>query len=181
MTEAGFSFEVRVHPVEEDYPDDLPKREIGIYLARKKNNANKAFLQKGEVLLTSDTTVIVGNESLEKAEDHEEAREMLEKLSGQWHEVISGVCIASEDKTVAFDVTTRVKMFPLKAAEIDYYIRQFQPYDKAGAYGIQDWFGLVGIEGIQGSFYNVVGLPIAEVYRTLIGEFDIHPQGASGL
>ncbi len=162
--------------MEEDYPDDLPKRDIGLYLARKKNEANLAHAQSGDVILTSDTTVIVNDESLEKAGDEKEAREMLEKLSGEWHDVISGVCISSEEKSIGFDVTTKVKMFDLTDQEIDHYIRKFQPFDKAGAYGIQDWFGLVGIEEIRGSFYNVVGLPVAEVYRALDTEFGIHPR-----
>ncbi len=162
--------------MEENYPDDLPKRDIGLYLARKKNEANLVHAQSSDVILTSDTTVIVNDESLEKAGDEQEAREMLEKLSGEWHDVISGVCISSEEKSIGFDVTTQVKMFDLTDQEIDHYIRTFQPFDKAGAYGIQDWFGLVGIEEIRGSFYNVVGLPIAEVYRALDTEFGIHPR-----
>ena len=163
--------------VEEDYPADLPKKEIGIYLAKKKNAANRAAAADDEVVLTSDTTVIVGDESLEKAANEDEAMEMLRKINGVWHDVISGVCISSAEKTIAFDVTTKVKLFELSEAEMNHYVQVHKPFDKAGAYGIQDWFGLIGIEEIRGSFYNVVGLPIAEVYRCLASEFGIRPEG----
>lgn len=164
----GVDFQIRLKPVEEVYPEELKGEEISAYLAELKAAAFKNKLKPEEILITSDTVVWYNNESLAKANDEKEAVIMLQKLSGQWHHVITSVSFttASEQKTVS--VTTKVKLTELSLEEIEYYVKTFKPYDKAGAYGIQEWIGAIGIEGIEGSYNNVVGLPTHLVYKTLM-------------
>jgi septum formation protein len=167
LREAGFSFEVYTEQVDESYPASLEKMEVGEYLARKKS----AFYGKklsGAVIVTADTTVVLDNELLEKPADSKEAFAMLSRLSGRSHDVITGVCIAAPDGLDAFSVSTQVTFKELTNEEIDYYISNYKPFDKAGAYGIQEWIGMIGITGIEGSYFNVVGLPIQEVYQRLV-------------
>lgn len=162
------NFEVRLKEVDEVYPSELKGSEISDYLSELKAAAIRGSLKSNEILVTSDTVVWHKNVSLAKPADITEAFNMLRTLSGDWHEVITSVCITTikEQKTV--NHTTRVKFKQLTDDEINFYIKSFKPFDKAGAYGIQEWIGLIGIEEIKGSYTNVVGLPTHLIYKTLI-------------
>ncbi|MFD2587133.1 Maf family nucleotide pyrophosphatase [Croceitalea marina] len=164
----GVEFEVQLKPVEEVYPKELKGEEIASYLAKLKSSVFTDRLKTNEILVTSDTVVWHQNESLAKAESEVEAKEMLKKLSGQWHEVITSVCFTTKTQQKVVSATTKVKLAELTVEEIAYYIETFKPYDKAGAYGIQEWIGLIGIEEIRGLYTNVVGLPTQLVYKTLM-------------
>tara|TARA_R110002167_G_scaffold109512_3_gene279320 strand:- start:3586 stop:4173 length:588 start_codon:yes stop_codon:yes gene_type:complete len=166
--EMGLDFEIRLKSVEEVYPDHLEGSQISDFLARLKATPFEDTLAANEILITADTVVWYKNESLAKAGNAAEAFHMLRKISGDWHEVITSVCFttASSQKTV--NRVTKVKFKTLTDKEIQYYIDKFRPFDKAGAYGIQEWLGLIGIEEIQGSYTNVVGLPTQLMYNTLI-------------
>lgn len=166
--ELGVDFEIRLKPVDEIYPEGLKGAEISDYLAELKASAFDGLLQSNEILVTSDTVVWHNGESLAKAADKSEAFEMLKKLSGQWHEVITSVCFTTNSSQLTVRSTTEVKFKTLVVAEIDYYIEQCQPFDKAGAYGIQEWLGAIAIEEIKGSYNNVVGLPTHLVYKSLL-------------
>ena len=166
--EMVIDFEIRLKPVEETYPVELNGKEISDYLALLKASPFNDSLQKNDILITSDTVVWHKNESLAKAETEEEAKLMLQKLSGDWHEVITSVCFTTIHQQLTQHRITQVKFKELSDAEIDFYIKHYKPYDKAGAYGIQEWIGLVGIEEIRGSYPNVVGLPTQMVYETLM-------------
>jgi len=152
--------------VEEIYPSDLIPQKVPIYLAELKS---KPFtnLTESEMVITSDTVVIFKNEILGKPKSHEEAVETLSKLSNQWHEVVTGVCMKTKQKTISFSDTTRVKFKELSLEEIEYYIINFKPFDKAGSYGIQDWFGVTCVERIEGCYFNVMGLPVRLIYSRL--------------
>jgi septum formation protein len=164
----GINFEIRIKPVNEVYPDELKGKEIAAYLAELKASVFKDELEPNEILVTSDTVVWHNNESLAKAMDKNEAIEMLQKLSGQWHDVITSVCFTTATNQKTVSATTKVKLANLSSTEINYYIDTFKPFDKAGAYGIQEWIGLIAIEEISGSYNNVVGLPTQLVYKTLM-------------
>ncbi len=168
LRDLGFEFEVRTKPTEELYPDRLPKREVAGYLAKLKNDALLDTLQPQELCITSDTTVVLENKLLEKAASSQEAREMLEALSGKTHEVITGVCLQTLDWQETFQDYTKVHFRVLEADEISYYIDKFAPFDKAGAYGIQEWIGMVGVRSLKGSYFNVMGLPTEMLFRKLI-------------
>ena len=163
----GLDFEIRLKEVDEVYPKRLYKYEISDYLAQLKALPHKATLTDNDILITSDTIVWHNEEALGKPKDKEEAIAMLKSQSGKMHEVISSVCFttAKLDKTI--NHITKVYFKELTDEEIDYYVTNFKPYDKAGAYGIQEWIGHIGIKKIEGSYFNVVGLPVYEVYRTL--------------
>jgi septum formation protein len=120
-----------------------------------------------ELIITADTVVIVGGEVLGKPADAAEAHDMLMKLSGRTHQVVTGVCLSTRQTTSSFSVVTDVTFKPLTEAEIDYYIKNYKPYDKAGAYGIQEWIGYIGCTGLHGSYYNVMGLPVQRIYTEL--------------
>lgn len=160
-------FEVRIKSVEEVYPSDLKGAEISDYLAKLKAEIFKNELQSKDILITSDTVVWHNNESLAKAVDSEEAESMLKKMSGEWHQVITSVCFTTIERQIIQHSITEVKFKELSIEEIRHYIKEYQPFDKAGAYGIQEWLGLIGIEHIKGSYTNVVGLPTQLVYETL--------------
>lgn len=166
--EMGLDFEIQLRPVEEIYPQHLKGAEISDYLAALKASAFKDDLNPKEILITSDTVVWHNNESLAKAATPKEAFEMLKKLSDDWHQVITSVCFTTTDSQKVFNRITSVKFRELDDDEINYYIANYKPFDKAGAYGIQEWIGLVGIEEIKGSYTNVVGLPTQLVYKTLM-------------
>jgi len=172
LAEAGFSFETITLDIDESYPKEILPKDVAKYLAEKKNLAYREKLND-EIVITADTTVIFGNEILEKPEDPTDARMMLESLSGQIHSVITGVCISSSKKVVTFDDETIVQFRNLSQQEITHYIEKFKPFDKAGAYGIQEWIGLVGIERIEGSYFNVMGLPTLKVYKVLTKDFKL--------
>lgn len=164
----GIDFDVRVLPgIDESYPADLPVHEIPLYIATAKAEANRQAMNDGEIVITADTVVICGGKVLGKPADAAEARSMLALLSGKTHQVVTGVCLTSRERQRKFAVTTGVTFKELTSEEIDYYIENFRPYDKAGAYGIQEWIGYIGVTGISGSFFNVMGLPVQRVYNEL--------------
>ncbi len=168
LKEIGIPFQVRLKPVDEVYPPELKGSEISDYLAKLKADAFEGSLEAGEILITSDTVVWHQGTSLAKAADTKEAFQMLRALSGDWHEVITSVCFSTPTTQKVVNQITQVKFRDLSEEEIKYYIKTYKPYDKAGAYGIQEWIGLTGIEEIKGSYPNVVGLPTQLVYKTLI-------------
>lgn len=164
----GLSFRVYVKPVEEDFPEHLQRGQIALYLASRKAGAYEAELQPEETLITADTIVCLDDLVLNKPADYKEACGMLRLLSGQPHDVITGVCLLTPGHKNTFYETTRVYFKPLSGAEIHHYITTFRPYDKAGAYGIQEWIGMIGIDKIEGSYFNVMGLPVHRVYEELV-------------
>lgn len=166
----GLDFEIRTNEVDESFPADMEVKQVAQYLAEKKSAAF-GELAKRELLITSDTTVILGLAILNKPANEQEAINMLHALSNQAHEVVTGVCLRSADKTVAFSETTEVHFRGLTGAEIEHYVTQYRPMDKAGAYGIQEWIGMIGIEKIIGDYYNVMGLPTHRLYSNLIEHF----------
>lgn len=168
LKDAGFDFSVKTIDIEEDFPSTLPVVDVGKYLAEKKANAFTNELMSDETVITADTVVIVKDKVLAKPEDKQEAFEMIRSLSGTHHDVITGVCLMSKSKVVLFDDVTRVYFKELSDEEINFYIDTFEPYDKAGAYGIQEWIGMIGIKKIEGSYFNVVGLPVQKVYEKLL-------------
>lgn len=167
LTEIGFAFTVKTKPVDEDYPEDVPVIDVAEYLARKKGKVYQLDLLKEDLVITADTVVVVGDTILNKPKDFEEAQHMLSLLSGKNHQVITGVCLTTKDKQVSFRDVTLVYFKVLKDQEINYYIHHYQPYDKAGGYAIQEWIGMIGIKKIEGSYFNVVGLPVAKLYEYL--------------
>jgi len=167
----GFDFEVRTKNVEENYPSKLSNEEVAIYLCEKKANAFSIDeIADNEIIITADTIVCLVDQILNKPGDRDHAIEMLQTLSGKKHEVITGVCLRSQSKIKSFFVSTSVYFKDLSEKDIEYYVDHFKPFDKAGAYGIQEWIGYIGIEKIEGSYFNVVGLPTARLYEEL-GEF----------
>lgn len=164
----GLQFEVRVlADIEENYPPTLPATQIAKYIAHKKAEANKAIMAKNEMIITADTIVVVDDMVMGKPADDADAIRMLSTLSGKTHKVITGVCITTLNKQTVFDVTTGVTFKTLTDEEINYYITHFHPTDKAGAYGIQEWIGYIGVTGLEGSYYNVMGLPVQRIYDEL--------------
>ena len=167
MREVGFDFEVRLRKVPEVYPDNLPVEQVPEYLACLKASAFKEDLQKNELLITADTIVSIHGKVVGKPRDREQAVEMLRELSGNRHTVISGLCLTTSREQKSCSVCTDVFFRELTEEEIVYYVDHYRPFDKAGAYGIQEWIGYVGIEKIDGSFYNVMGLPVQTLCRQL--------------
>jgi septum formation protein len=164
----GFSFEVRPINADESFPETLKAENIPLYLAEKKANSYPATLNDKELLITSDTIVWCDGKVLNKPADFEEGKEMLGTLSGKMHEVYTAVCLKNGEKQVLFYDLSKVYFKVLTNEEIEYYLINFNPYDKAGGYGVQDWIGYVAIEKIEGSFYNVMGLPVKKLYEELI-------------
>ena len=152
---------------EECYPADLAAEKVAEYLSQLKSNAYPHALGEGDILLTADTVVILGDKILGKPHSEEEAREMISTLSGAKHKVVTGVTLRTADRTVSFSAESLVSFRELDAEEVNYYVEKYRPMDKAGAYGIQEWIGYIGIEGIEGSFYNVMGLPTQRLYSAL--------------
>jgi septum formation protein len=164
----GVGFEILTKETPENYPADLPLDEVPKYLSLQKSLAFKnSELPADYLLITSDTVVICEGEILGKPKDREDAERMLRMLSGKTHHVVTGVTVRSAEKTESFAVRSNVAFAELEQDEIDYYIEHCQPFDKAGAYGIQEWIGYVGISGLEGSFYNVMGLPTRKLYQCL--------------
>ncbi len=167
LTQLGVQYSlVKPSQEEEVVPSDICVEDVSEYLACQKSNAYND-LKDNDLLITADTTVIVDNKILGKPKDYSDAFQMLRLLSGKTHLVVTGVCLRSVDKVVSFSVKTEVTFSKLDDEEIRFYIKNYKPYDKAGAYGIQEWIGKVAVEGINGSFYNVVGLPVQRLYREL--------------
>lgn len=165
--ELGLDFEIKLKPVEEVYPKELTGVEITNHLAELKAAAFEGELTTGDILVTSDTIVWHEGAALEKPKDPAQALEMIKAISGKTHEVITSVCFTTPEKQKIVHAITRVSFSKLDEDEIQFYIDNFRPFDKAGAYGIQEWIGLIGVEHIEGSYFNVVGLPTHLVYQTL--------------
>ena len=164
----GLPFEVRVMAdIDESYPADLPVGEVARYISGKKADAYRGSLADDELLITADTVVIVGDEILCKPVDEADATRMLRLISGRTHQVTTGVAMLTTTQERRFAVTTDVTFRPLTDDEIHYYISRYKPFDKAGAYGIQEWIGYVGVTSLRGSYYNVMGLPVQRIYETL--------------
>ncbi|MFY7888419.1 MAG: Maf family nucleotide pyrophosphatase [Spirosomataceae bacterium] len=166
LRDAGFDFTVKVKPTEEDYPVDMPAVEVPVFLARKKAEAFRSELN-GQIILTADTIVVIDGEILNKPADAEEASMMLNKLSGRQHQVMTGVCIMTDERTETFVDIANVFFKELTEEEINYYILTCKPFDKAGSYGVQDFIGMVGIPRMEGSYFTVMGLPVHKVYEEL--------------
>ncbi|MFT6865592.1 MAG: septum formation protein [Cyclobacteriaceae bacterium] len=176
LQKAGYKFEVVSYDFDEILPEAIQASDAAEYLAKEKNTFYRSKLEN-QVIITSDTTVVLDNKVYNKPKDAEEALEMIRLFSGKSHEVISGVCISSLQKTISFSSKTVVTFSEINNVEAQFYVDQFKPFDKAGAYGIQEWIGLTKISKVEGSFFNVVGLPIQELYDILKKEFDISPLG----
>lgn len=168
LQQLGLTFTVRTKEVDEVWPQETPVGQIAEYLSTLKANAFEGELTPNEIVLCADTTVVVEGEVLNKPENFEHAQNMLQKLSGKTHQVISGICVKSHEKHLSQSCVTEVNMREISREEIDYYINTFKPYDKAGSYGIQEWIGAVAITSIKGSYNNVVGLPTHLVKPMLI-------------
>ncbi len=166
MIAPGFEI-AKMRDIDESYPSTLPPAEIPQYLSRLKAEAYRDQLTKDEIILTADTVVISGGKVLGKPHSQAEAIDMLRELSGKTHEVVTGVTLTSLEKSLTFAEKTEVTFDILTDEEIKWYVENFCPLDKAGAYGIQEWIGCIGITGIKGCFYNVMGLPLHHLYRTL--------------
>jgi septum formation protein len=173
MQQAGFEFTILKPDVDEDFPGDMPVENVAKYLAEQKANALKPFTANN-IVVTADTVVIVDQTILNKPADFNEAVRMLQMLSGRTHHVRTGVCITYQSKKILFDDLTVVTFSKLTNQEIENYILHHKPFDKAGAYGAQDFIGMVAIEKIEGSYFNVMGLPVHRVYRVIK---DLHEKG----
>lgn len=150
--------------LDEEYPDDMPAKDVAAFLSQKKAKAYQEGLKENILLITADTIVINGDDILEKPKDKAAATAMISSLSGTSHEVITGVTLTSKEKQHTFSSSTEVRFATLTNEEIEYYVEKYQPYDKAGAYGIQEWIGYIGVESIKGSYFNVMGLPVQALY-----------------
>ena len=164
----GIQFDTLViKGIDESIPENMPHAEAAEYLALKKADAYTGFLDEKTIIITADTIVCTEDAILNKPADFDDARRMLNALSGKQHEVITGVCISTQGRRTSFSASTKVRFAELSSEEIDFYISTYKPYDKAGAYGIQEWIGYIGIESIEGSYFNVVGLPVQKLYAEL--------------
>lgn len=164
----GISYEVRVLPdIDESYPGTLAVTAIAEYIAVKKADAYRSMMRPDDLLITADTVVVCADEVMGKPADRADACRMLRKLSGRSHQVITGVCITTQAGQRRFSVSTDVTFKELTDDEINYYVDTFHPMDKAGAYGIQEWIGYIGVTGLNGSYFNVMGLPVQRIYTEL--------------
>lgn len=165
----GVSYEVRTLPdIDESYPESLKGGDIPLYIAREKADAYRSLMQPDELIITADTIVWLEGRVLGKPRDREEALQMLRDMSGRSHEVFTGVCLTTAAWQRSFVAQTEVRFAPLTEEEIIYYVDKYQPMDKAGAYGVQEWIGFIGVEYIAGSYYNIMGLPVQKLYRELL-------------
>ena len=163
----GVEFQILISDVDETYPENLTKEEIPVFLAELKSKSLIKNLKENDLLITADTIVWLNGEVLGKPENKEEAVRTLQKLSATEHQVISGVCLTSINKQKSFFSVSNVQFKNLSLPEIEYYVSEYKPFDKAGAYGIQEWIGYIGITHIEGSFYNVMGLPVQQLYTEI--------------
>lgn len=169
MAGLGVNYEVRILPdVDESYPDTLQGEEIPLYIAKEKADAYIPMMQPDELIITADTIVWLDGKVLGKPRDREDALQMLRTMSGRTHEVFTGVCITTTDWQRSFTAQTEVRFATLSEDEIIYYVDNFKPMDKAGAYGVQEWIGFIGVENISGSYYNIMGLPVQKLYSELL-------------
>lgn len=161
-------FKVRVlQDVDESYPNDLPTLKIAEFISKKKADAYIQTMADDELVITADTVVILGDEVMGKPHDEADAKRMLGELSGQTHQVATGVTLSTKERQMSFSVVTDVAFKQLSSDEIDYYVRTYHPMDKAGAYGIQEWIGYIGVTALKGSYFNVMGLPVQRIYEAL--------------
>ena len=167
LKDLGLEFEIRIKEVDESYPTGLRGKEISEYLAKLKASAFLEELEKNEILITADTIVWLEGKALGKPQNKQEASQMLRSLSNKTHEVISSVALTTSHQQLIISDNTKVSFKELSDAEINYYIDHFNPFDKAGAYGIQEWLGYIGIEKIEGNYFNVVGFPVQKFYEAL--------------
>jgi septum formation protein len=167
LQELGIAFDVVLKDYDESYPEHLNGEEIASYIASAKARCFRNDISLGEIVITADTIVWCNNKVLGKPVDYEDACAILTEISGNTHDVITGVTILSSEKEKTFTDTTRVTFETLSGEEIKYYVNNFKPFDKAGAYGIQEWIGLAACSRIEGSYFNVVGLPVERLYREL--------------
>ena len=167
LQQAGFSFVQRPTHVPEDYPPEMPVEQIASYLARRKAEAARSFIENDEIVLAADSVVILNGRIYEKPVDADDARRILRELSGSMHTVITGVCLLSAKRQKVFQGESQVWFKSISDEEIDYYVRTYQPFDKAGAYAIQEWIGLCKIEKISGTYSNIMGLPVDLLYEEL--------------
>jgi septum formation protein len=173
MEMAELRFEVLIADVDETNPPGMAGEDVPVFLAKKKADAI-SHLVADATIIAADTVVLLDHHILGKPTDEADAKKILHQLSGRVHKVVTGVCIRQKQKEMSFSVTTHVTFRPLSAQQIDHYITQYKPYDKAGAYAIQEWIGVIGIERIDGDYYNVMGLPIGDVVKVLENEFGIN-------
>lgn len=161
-------FEVRViDGIDESYPDTLPTKDIAEYISKKKAVAYRQTMASDELVITADTIVVLGSQVMGKPHNTDEACSMLRQLSGKTHQVITGVTLTAMECQVSFSVETDVTFKVLSDEEIEYYVSHYRPFDKAGAYGIQEWIGHIGVTGMSGSYFNVMGLPVQRIYEAL--------------
>lgn len=164
----GITYEVKTLPdIDESYPEDLDAEEIPLHIARNKADAYRSMMQPNELIVTADTIVWLDGMVLGKPKDETDACRMLRCLSGKTHQVVTGVCLTTLEKQKCFATVTDVTFAELTEEEINYYVSRYRPLDKAGAYGIQEWIGYIGVQNISGSYFNVVGLPIQRLYTEL--------------
>ena len=169
MAGLGVNYEVRILPdVDESYPDTLQGEEIPLYIAKEKADAYIPMMQPDELIITADTIVWLDGKVLGKPRDREDAVQILRTMSGRTHKVFTGVCVTTTDWQRSFTAQTEVRFATLSEDEIIYYVDNFKPMDKAGAYGVQEWIGFIGVENISGSYYNIMGLPVQKLYRELL-------------
>ena len=165
----GVDYEVRTLPdVDESYPDTLKGADIPLFIAKEKADAYLDMMKPGELMITADTIVWLDGKVLGKPKDREDAMRMLRAMSGRTHEVFTGVCITTTEWQRSFTAQTEVRFAELSEEEITYYVDTYKPMDKAGAYGVQEWIGFIGVENISGSYYNIMGLPVQRLYKELI-------------
>lgn len=167
LKKLGIDFTVEVKPIDETAPKELKAQEIPLYLSQKKAAEFKNTIDDNTIVITADTIVWINEKEIGKPKDYADAVNMLQTLSGNMHEVFTGVTLTSKNKSNSFFVTTKVFFKPLSEQEITYYLDTYKPFDKAGSYGIQEWLGYIGIEKIEGSYFNVMGLPLKELYEEL--------------
>ena len=161
-------FEVRVlKGIDESYPADLPTKQIAQYISQKKAAAYRNTIAHDELVITADTIVVLGDEVMGKPKDEADACRMLRELSGKTHQVITGVTLTTTEKQHSFSVETDVTFKEFSEEEIVYYVKKYQPMDKAGSYGIQEWIGYIGVTSLHGSYFNVMGLPVQRIYEAL--------------
>ncbi len=167
LAEAGFEFDVKTKEVDESYPPELDVYKVAEYIALKKAAACQEFLVEDTIALAADTTVIQGDQLFGKPKDRDDAIRILKLLSGTTHDVVTGVCLFTADKQESFSRTSTVHLDPMTLEEIEFYVDTYEPYDKAGAYGVQEWIGHCKISKIEGTYTNIMGLPVEGVYKAL--------------
>jgi septum formation protein len=168
LKEAGFEFEVRTRSIDEVFPEDMPAENVAEYLAIQKAEAVTDWIVDQEIIITADSVVILNNKIYGKPTDAADAFRIIRELSGSIHQVITGVCISAKEKRVSFSEVANVHFAEISDEEINFYIEKYKPFDKAGAYGVQEWIGFTKVKKIEGTFANIMGLPVHRVYQELM-------------